>query len=85
MKPEIQVQAEPIIHTLVMSQRVAETRDMLESITVESPPASQEEGEAPSAESSFSENSKEDYHAMESESEEHSLDDEGDLLTGSGN
>ena len=46
----------------------------MESITVESPPPSQEEVDIPSADSSFSENSKEDDNFMGPELDEDSLD-----------
>jgi len=77
MREEINVQQEPIIR---MSQiRVTEQGELLESITVESPPASQEE-DVPSADSSFSEKSKEEDNDMQHELDEDSLD-ERDVIT----
>ena len=74
------MQQEPIIR---MSQiRVSGQGELLESITVESPPASLEE-DVPSADSSFSEKSKEEDNDMQHELDEDSLDERDEIPDGS--
>lgn len=74
------MQQEPIMR---MSQiRVTEQGELLESITVESPPVSQEE-DVPSADSSFSEKSKEEGNDMHDELDEDSLDEKDVIPHGS--
>jgi hypothetical protein len=80
MKDEIKVQHEPIIRMPGVIQRVQEQRALLESITVESRPLSQEDVDFPSAESSFSEHSKEDDVT---EDEQDSLDEDHMIIEGS--
>lgn len=71
------MQQEPIIRMPLLEQG-----ELLESITVESPPASQEE-DVPSADSSFSEKSKEEDNGMQHELDEDSLDERDEIPDGS--